>query len=247
LCAVDTQLPALALQALLRSMRQADFARVLLFTHGWMPRVVLPQVELVEIEPLFDAAAEAAFVRYQLPAYVRSSHLLLTRWDASVLHPRAWTDEFLVHDHVGDGAVSLRSRRLLRAGLDTRLPEGLALHQQAGGRELLQQLHGVSFAPPALAQRFAVLDESPSVHSFAAAGAAHLPHVLPEADLIECLQRLPATYFASDMARLSRALAMRGMPTALRVLLKRCEAAGRTTSAAPLWAATASMMGLLGP
>ena len=47
LCAVDTRAPALAAQSLLRSMTQADFGRVLLFTRGWMPAVVLPGIEVI--------------------------------------------------------------------------------------------------------------------------------------------------------------------------------------------------------
>jgi hypothetical protein len=258
LCAVDTHTPALAVQALLRSMRLVQFGRVLLFTHGWVPRVVLPEIEVVEIDPLPDAAALALFMRRHLPGYVRSSHALLTRWDASVIHPAAWNDEFLVHDYVGapwpgepaghnvgEGGFSLRSRRFLLAGQDPRLPDGAPedRHWCVSCRGALEQLHGVSFAPQPLAERFATLGAGTA---FGAVGAWHLPAVMSEPEMLECLHRLPPDFFAStDATRLLRALARRGMPQATRTMLRQCEAAGHAAGAGPLLAAASSVMGML--
>jgi hypothetical protein len=254
LCAVDTRTPARAAQALLRSMQRVQFSRVLLFTHGWLPRVVLPELEIVEIDPLADEAAEAQFLRRRLPSFVRSSHALVTRWDASVLHAEAWNDEFLVHDYIGapapgggESGFSLRSRRLLLAGLDPRLPEGppQAPQDAVTLREALQALHSVSFAPPPLASRFATLEGGAS---FGAVGAWHLPGLMSEPELLECLRRLPAAFFASDdAARFSRALARAGMPEATRLTLRRREEAGQAAAAAPLLSAAAALLGRLQP
>ena len=260
LCAVDTRAPALAAQSLLRSMQQADFCRVLLFTRGWLPTVVLPGIEIIDIDTIRSGTEYSRFVMRTLPAYVRSSHALITQWDGFVVHAEAWSDEFLVHDYigavwpdqaetcsVGNGGFSLRSRRFMAAGMDPRIveehPEDMVLCRQQ--RDFLERVHGVSFAPPKLARRFAYENESPSGKTFGFHGPYNLPNVLDEATLLEWLERLPSEFFASrDARRLARALLLRGMPEAAHALLKRREAAGRSEPSTKLLGAAASIMGL---
>ena len=261
LCAVDSRSPALAAQSLLLSMKKVDFARVFLFTSDWLPAVVLPGIEIVQIEPLRSGADYSQFVLRQLPAYIRTSHVLVTQWDGFVTHPGAWSDEFLVHDYVGavwpdepegrnvgNGGFSLRSRRFLAAGTDPRIAE---LHPEdqvmcRDQRNFLQQVHGISFAPPKLARRFAFENESPSEPTFGFHGPYNLPTFLDEKTMCEWLQRLPLAFHASrDARRLARALLLRGMPRAAKQLLIRREAAGRTDPNTRLLGAAASIMGLL--
>ena len=260
LCAVDTRAPALAVQSLLQSMRHVDFGRVVLFTHGWLPTVVLPGIEIVDITPIHSGAGYSHFVMRQLPGHIRTSHVLITQWDGFVTHPEAWTDEFLVHDYVGsvwpdepedcnvgNGGFSLRSRRFLAAGQDARIthehPEDEVLCRTH--RAFLEQTHGVSFAPARLARRFAHENEAPRGHTFGFHGPYNLPGVLDEATLIEWLPRLPDDFFRGrDARRLARAMLMRGMPTAAGQLLRRRVGAGRTDPNTRLLGAAASVMGL---
>ena len=260
LCAVDTRAPALAVQSLLQSMRHVDFGRVVLFTHGWLPTVVLPGIEIVDIEPIRSSAGYSSFVMRLLPGHIRTSHVLITQWDGFVTHPEAWTDEFLVHDYVGsvwpdepedcnvgNGGFSLRSRRFLAAGQDARIthehPEDEVLCRTH--RAFLEQTHGVSFAPARLARRFAHENEAPRGHTFGFHGPYNLPGVLDEATLIEWLPRLPDDFFRGrDARRLARAMLMRGMPTAAGQLLRRRVGAGRTDPNTRLLGAAASVMGL---
>jgi hypothetical protein len=263
LCAVDTRAPSLAAQALLRSMQHCDFGRVLLFTHDWLPAVVLPGMEIVEIEPIRSGAEYSHFVMRQLPAYIRTSHALVTQWDGFVAHPEAWTDEFLAHDYVGavwpeqpehlsvgNGGFSLRSRRFMAAGMDPRItdehPEDVVLCRQQ--REFLQQIHGVSFAPPRLARRFSYENESPTGITFGFHGPYNLPDVLDQPTLQEWLHRLPDEFFLSrDARRLARAMLMKGMPIAAQQLLQRRQTAGRSEPSTRILGAAASIMGLLSP
>ena len=260
MCAVDTRSPALAVQALLQSMSRADFGRVFLFTHGWLPSVVLPGIEIIDIEPIHSGAGYSRFVMRLLPAYIRTSHALITQWDGFVTHPEAWTDEFLVHDYVGavwpdepegrcvgNGGFSLRSRRFLAAGQDQRIteehPEDVVLCRTQ--RDFLEQAHGVRFAPPALARRFAYENQSPMGITFGFHGPYNLPRVLDESTLCEWMQRLPDEFFRSrDARRMARAMLMRGMPTAAKQLLARRTAVGRDEPSTRLLGAAASVMGL---
>jgi hypothetical protein len=246
LCAVDCQSPALAALALLRADQRLGFGRVLLFTQGWLPTVVLPRLQVVDIEPLRDDAAVADFVIRRLHAYVASSHALVLRWDAGVLDASAWNDEFLVHDHlaVDDGSavlpgLSLRSRRFLRAGADPRLTEPQLDDALMTGarRGFLEEVHGMAFAPPALQRRFA--SAAPASmdggRPFGFVGARHLPALLGEAETLELLRRLPPEWVLGPAClALEAALREQGMVQALRLL---AEARARFQAAAARLAA----------
>ncbi len=269
LCAVDTQTPALAAQSLLRSMHRIQFGRVFLFTHDWLPTVVLPGIEIIDIGPLRSAHEQSAFVMRQLPAYIRTSHALLTRWDGFITQPQAWNDEFLVYDYVGavwpdepeetavgDGGFSLRSRRFLAAGMDARMMQSHRGNEVSCRRQraFVEQAHGVIFAPPAVANRFAIGEPGVSGAwglagaSLGFRGAHHLPDLLPEAELSRWLDELPATFFAgADAPRLLRALLASRMPAAATKLLARRKAAGGDDAELPLLSAATRLLGALSP
>ncbi|MDZ7590324.1 MAG: DUF5672 family protein [Rubrivivax sp.] len=260
LCAVDTRSPLLAAQSLQRSMAGVDFGRVLLFTRDWAPLRPLHGVEVVEIDPLRSGADYSHFVLRRLPDFVRTSHVLVTQWDGFVVDPRAWSDEFLVHDYVGavwpdqpaarsvgNGGFSLRSRRLLAAGQDPRIteehPEDLVLCR--AWRELLEREHGVSFAPPALARRFAFENETPQAPTFGFHGPYNLPRFVDEASLATVLDELPDDFFRTrDARRLARAMLVQGMPATARRLLQRRQSAGRRDPNTRLLGAAATLLSL---
>jgi hypothetical protein len=263
LCAADTRAPALAVQALQRSMAGIDFGRVLLFTHGWAPAVQPPGIEIVDIGPLRSGAEYSHFVLRRLPAHVQTSHVLVTQWDGFVVHPRVWTDEFLACDYigavwddqplavgVGNGGFSLRSQRLLRAGLDPRIehehPEDEMLARRYRG--LLEAEHGVRFAPPALARRFAYENESPAGPTFGFHGPKNLPAALDAATLSSWLDQLPDDFFRGrDARRLARALLKRGMAAVAQQLIARRQAAGRHDLKTRLLGAAARLMSRRAP
>ena len=243
LCIVDTRAPALAAQSLQRSMAGIRFARVLLFCHDWKPSTPVPDVEVVDIAEITSGADYSRFVLRELPAHIHTPFVLVTQWDGFVRQPEAWTDDFLQWDYlgavwldqpagqnVGNGGFSLRSQKLLRAGLDPRItqlhPEDLVLGTTY--RKLLEQEHGVRFAPPDLAQRFAFENHAPRGPVFGFHGPYNLPRVLDEPTLLSWLPQLPDAFFRSrDARRLARAMLAHRMPTAATELLRRRQAAGR--------------------
>jgi hypothetical protein len=258
LCAADTRLPAIAAEALQRSMAGVDFGRVLLFTHGFVPAEPLPGIEIIDIGPLRSAAEYSHFVLRRLPAFVQSSHVLVTQWDGFVTHPEAWTDEFLAVDYigavwddqpaemsVGNGGFSLRSQRLLQAGLDVRITEEHPEDEMLARRHraMLEQDHGVRFAPPALARRFAFENETPAAPTFGFHGPKNLPAVLDEATLSGWLAQLPGGFYAGrDARRLARALMRHGMADLAQTVIRRRSAAGRDDLNNRLLGATASVL-----
>jgi len=263
LVAVDTQLPVLAAEALLRSMAQVDFARAVLFTHEWVPPRVIRGLEVVDIPPLPTPSDRSYFVLRQLPAHIRTSHALLVQWDGFVIHPEAWGPEFLTFDYigapwpgqpegrnVGSGGFSLRSRHLLVAGQNPRWPEWHPDDQMLclAHREELERDRGVHFAPSDIAQRFAAGAEMRRTPSFGFHGAHHLARVLDEATLGRWLGLLPDEFFlGAEARRLGRALLLQRRPALLRQLLDRRKAAGEMDTESRLLGTATSIMGLLGP
>jgi hypothetical protein len=242
LCAVDTRAPGLAVQSLQRSMAGIDFARVLLFTHGFAPVAPPPGIAIIDIGPIDSGAAYSGFVLRRLPAYVETSHVLVTQWDGFVVHPKAWRSEFLQWDYigavwddqpegcsVGNGGFSLRSQRLLQAGRDPRIvdvhPEDEMLCRTH--RAWLQDEFGVRFAPPALARCFAFENERPRAPTFGFHGPSNLPRFVDEPTLGRWLDALPDAFFRGrDARRLARSLIRRGMAPLASRLIERRVAAG---------------------
>lgn len=263
LCAVDTRTPALAALSLQCSMNAIDFGRVVLFTNHWTPPQALPGVELVQISTLQSGADYSRFVLRELPAHVRTSHVLVTQWDGFVLDAGAWRSDFLLHDYVGavwpdapagqevgNGGFSLRSRRLLSAGLDPRIaphhPEDQALCRDH--RSLLEREHGVRFAPAALARCFSFENEPPGHPTFGFHGPYNLPRVFDERRMVEVVEHLPDEFFRSrDARRLARALLVQRMPAVAQRLLQRRRAAGRVDPHTRLLGVWASLQGLASP
>ena len=244
LCAIDARSPALAAEALQQSMRHADFGRVVLFTHGFSQ--ALSGIEVVDIGPIRSGAAYSHAVLRLLPQHIQTPHVLVTQWDGFVVHPAAWTDEFLQFDYigavwddqpeaccVGNGGFSLRSQKLLRAGLDRRIeaehPEDVMLARRY--RALVEGDHGVRFAPPALARRFAYENETPKAPTFGFHGPKNLPAALDTTTLERWLDALPDDFFRGrDARRLARALLGHRMVGVAQHLLARRRAAGRHDS-----------------
>lgn len=251
LVAVETQVPVLAAEALLRSMALVDFARVLLFSHDWVPPRVIRGLEVVDIPPLPLPSDRSYFLLRQLPAHIRStSHVLLVNWDGFVTNPEAWGPEFLTFDHIGSGSFSLRSRHLLTAGANPRWPDWHPDEEMLTRvhREELERERGVHFAPDDIAQRFALGNDTRRAPSFGFNGAQHLARVLDDATLQRWLTLLPDEFFlTADARRLARALLRRRKPALVRQLLDRRAAAGEMDAEAHLLGTASSIMGLLGP
>ena len=261
LVAIDTRAPALAAQSLLRSLAQVDFGRAILFTNAWLPPMVLPGIEIIDIAPIHSGAEYSQFVLRELPLYIRSSHVLVTQWDGFVTHAAAWRDEFLVHDYigsvwpeqpaacnVGNGGFSLRSRRLLMAGMDPHItqthPEDEVLCRTQ--RRYLEQRHGVSFAPAALARRFSFENEKPGAVAFGFHGPYHLPRFFDEATMALTLKAMPDAFFRSrDARRLARALLAQRMPGTAQQLVRRRQAAGMNDGKTWLLGVAAAALRLL--
>ncbi|MEY4974890.1 MAG: hypothetical protein RIQ97_85 [Pseudomonadota bacterium] len=132
----------------------------------------------VQIPPIDSLGAYSDFMIRQLALHIRTTHVLVAQWDGFVWHPEMWDPVFLTFDYVGapwysqqlapgvppqfvvgNGGFSLRSKRLLDfLCRDQRL----MLHPQSEDVTICQynraylEASGFRFAPPEVAQRFAI-------------------------------------------------------------------------------------------
>jgi hypothetical protein len=205
LTCVDTREPAFALRAMRRTMAGIRFGDAVLFTDSARLIDAPPGVRIVDAR-VDTIEAYSTFMLRGLAERTHTSHLLVVQWDGFATRPQQWSPEFLHWDYigarwhdrppersVGNGGFSLRSRRLLTALQDVELrvshPEDICICLD--NRERLEAKHGIRFAPPALAERFAYERLSPPQPTFGFHGLFNFPRELSREELSDALRQLP--------------------------------------------------------
>lgn len=195
LVAVTSVALAATVEALNKSMRQAQFGRVLLLSD----QAPSGAVNGITWRPIQRLACRAYYSRFMLGAlfkHIETSHALCIQWDGFVLNGQSWDPQFLNYDYigavwpqfsdgynVGNGGFSLRSRRLLRAcrdlPFDSRISEDIAI-----SRRYRAQLEGqgIRFAPDEVARAFAYERTAPSGREFGFHGVFNLVRYLSSRD-----------------------------------------------------------------
>jgi hypothetical protein len=238
LLCVDTRTPDLAIAAMNRCLAQVRFGGAVLLTD---PAQVTDAPPGIHLEPVIVDSIEAyslLILRGLLP-HVRTTHLLVMQWDGYVLDAGQWDDEFLRVDYigalwrnqppgrstVGNGGFSLRSHRLLQALQDPamllRHPEDTCICHD--NRSRLESVHGIRFAPPALAARFSYERIESKTPTFGFHGMFNMHRVLSPEELHRLVCSLPDGLARGvDAHDLCATLIGRGqLDTAAQLLAKR--------------------------
>lgn len=219
LVCVDTRTPEQALYAMRRSQLGLSFGQCLLIGPEPTPQqhaqALAFGIEWRGIAPLRSIGEYSRFILQELRHMVKTSHALVVQWDGFVANPELWGQAFLEQDYigppwfehgkihsVGNGGFSLRSKRLLEAtaalSYDGSSPEDWVICVQH--RAVLEQEHGMRFAPLDLAHRFGV-EQGPSVRAFGFHGIEHFAHEMSATELTEWLDSAPATLLAHPHTR----------------------------------------------
>lgn len=240
LLCVDTAYPDLALYAVARSMERVRFGAAVFITrpdHGLSS--FPPGLQVITEERIRSVSDYSLFMLRGTLPYVNTSHCLVVQWDGFVLDPSMWSDRFLDFDYIGPvwphfmrdghcigtGGFSLRSRRLLTALLDERIaafhPEDVCIGR--GNRTQLERQHGIAFADPATAHRFAIEGMYVNPSAFGFHGVHNLLRVLPPRELEPFLADAPGPLFASGWMRrfIKHATAQGEWKLAQRALVRR--------------------------
>lgn len=208
-CVIDTQTHALAARAMRLTLAALDFADALFLSDSGADT---GGARHIPIAPLAGRADYSRFVMKELLPHVETEHVLLIQWDGYVVHPDAWSEDFLHYDYigarwgfhqdahcVGNGGFSLRSRRLLEALQDADIdrfePEDLMICRDY--RPLLESRHGIRFAPAEVADRFSFETTYPQGRPLGFHGLFNIWLFLADAEVPEFIAALPESVVAS--------------------------------------------------
>ncbi|HUC49345.1 MAG TPA: DUF5672 family protein [Xanthobacteraceae bacterium] len=172
-------------EALLHCASHINFGAVK-FLCSENPSTLDQRIEYLPI-PQIDYLGYSRFMIESLNSYIQTPHCLVVQYDGFVLDPSRWRDDFLAYDYVGapwpktilmrpgnvplrlhntvgNGGFSLRSKKLLEAtsrfrfdqlSFPIKVEDILICHFLY--KEL--QAAGIAFAPPGIAARFAIETE----------------------------------------------------------------------------------------
>lgn len=199
LCAVDTANVSMTITALTKSLDQASFGDVALFTHE-PPGQELPFRREI-IPPLHSRAEYSRFIVTRLGALTTRKFNLIIQWDGFIIQPLAWRSEFLKHDYigarwpwhrdgldVGNGGFCLRSKRLLeRVAADPLVATNPDMNEdELICRVLRPKLEkaGFRFAPAAVADRFSYERMLPEGETFGFHGLFNMWRHVDDSEMV---------------------------------------------------------------
>ena len=236
LVAVTSVAIGATLEALRRSIDEAEFAEVLLLSDNDPPADMPHSITWRRIERIGSRADYSRFMLRDLEQHVSTSHALCVQWDGFVLNGAAWDRSFLDYDYigaiwpqfhdghnVGNGGFSLRSKRLLQlcGGLPA---ENSDAEDIVIGRRFRTRLEreGIRFAPESVARRFAFERTAATGYEFGFHGAYNLVRYLSRRDAMAVFRELESGMLAKNERReiINWALA-RGRLNLARLMLAR--------------------------
>lgn len=207
LLCIDTASHALALHAILHSMKKCDFGHVVWLTDQQPPNLSEILNIQVEIIPTIETSLDySQLVLKTLTPYVPTSHVLIIQWDGYVLNPNSWHEEFLNGDYigapwhwhpegqrVGNGGFSLRSKKLLNALRDGEIvvdgnEDTLICHKY---RKFLKKKYGITIASEFLAELFSFETHLRGISTFGFHGLFNFCAVMPEKKLVQLIPHIP--------------------------------------------------------
>jgi hypothetical protein len=207
LLCVETRDPDLSHWAINQCLSQAHFAQVVLLTDIDLVKHQQENIEYVQAPSIRSIKDYSDLLLTGIDQYVVGSHVLVIQWDSFITHPELWRDEFLEYDYigpvwphhpqtpVGNGGFSLRSVKLLQAikrpGFIKRHPEDYCIC--ADNKEFLEKECGIQFAPPEVAEQFAV-ERSEWHEAFGFHGFFNFGRVLSDDQLAVFLTMIPDPY-----------------------------------------------------
>ena len=208
LLCVETRHPELAHWAIDRCLAGTQFAKVVLITNIDLVKNKRLDIEYAQAPAIRTTKDYSDLLLTGIDQYVVGSHVLVIQWDSFITHPNLWRTEFLNYDYigpvwphhpetpVGNGGFSLRSVKLLQA---IKRPCFIKRHPEdycicADNKNFLEKECGIQFAPPQLAEQFAV-ERSEWHDAFGFHGFFNFGRVLSDDEIKEFLVQSPGLTF----------------------------------------------------
>lgn len=153
-------------------------------------------------------SAQASGFHYfkELPKLMKTTHMLTVDWDAGIIHPEVWTNEFLEYDYIGarwpwlpkgmnigNGGFCLMSKKLLESV--SALPnflESTCLDGDIGQRfrPKLESDYGIKFASEDLAGKFSYERDIPCAPTFGYHGFFNMPRHVDDDSMKKLIGKL---------------------------------------------------------
>jgi len=224
LYAVDCVQPELAIIALKESSKKILFKEIILFSNI-KPNNIPDNIKFIEIHPIKSLEEYSAFLLLQLVNYINTDFCLSIHHDGWIINSNNWRDEFLQYDYigapwpstsvflpvgekyrVGNGGVSIRSKKLLNIIKDMNLDTNIKCHEDTfivhTIREYLES-KGILFAPLDVAKYFSYELKCTDLNItfqdvLAFHGRSHTP------DHIEHTKNILSIYYRDVVTKLSK-------------------------------------------
>ncbi len=160
------------------------------------------------------------FTAYEVPRYIRTSHVLFIHWDSWIIDPSMWRPQFLECDYigapwwyrdglnVGNSGFCIRSKALIEflAAHPTEFPLAMP-EDDVLCRQYRPRLPQFKWADEALAHQFSFeRTRIPGAGSFGFHGMFNWPYVLTDVQIAERLLRASAYVLGSEHCREMQAL-----------------------------------------
>jgi hypothetical protein len=189
---IDTTQHALARNALIHSIKSFKFDQILIFSdkqNQWGNN------EIIEINEIKNINEYNKIVTKKIPEFIKTDFCLIIQYDGFIINSDQFSPHFFFYDYigapwphfssmnVGNGGFSWRSRKLIDAIAtlpyeDLFLAEDLFICRQ--NRPLLEDAHGIIFAPPDIASHFSTESTPVRFPTFGFHGVFHLPQIYRE-------------------------------------------------------------------
>jgi len=189
---IDTSQHILAYNALANSLAAFDFQQVLVFSDEKKYWGSHPVIEITKIKSLEEYNG---LVNFKIPQHLCCDFCLIIQYDGFIINGDQFSPHFYFYDYigapwphfstmnVGNGGFSWRSRKLMNA-VATLPYEDLSIAEDIficrDRRPLLENSHGVIFAPPAIASHFSTESIATPYPTFGFHGIFHLPQIYRE-------------------------------------------------------------------
>ena len=117
LVAVYTVAHELTEMAVADCTRHVRFGDVKLFTD----RPLRSQGDAIQIEPFGDLMQAGAFTTYEVPRYIKTSHVLFIHWDSWIVDPSIWPrSSFIAITSARPGGIATASTSATAASASAR-------------------------------------------------------------------------------------------------------------------------------
>ncbi len=207
LVCIDHTEPALSLAAIEQTLNHCRFAETLFVTDLDLP---IEEFRSIRTRAVRSPADRLQVLATDVAAQVRTAHALLIRWDAFVVNPGAWSDDFLDYDYVAPpqsmaGGFAFVSKRLLDALSGDAAAEARDLAGAvASVASRMRDAGALQIAPQSVCERFGFGESYPSGRPFGFEGLFNMWMFFAPPDLASFLQMAsPAVLDSSELISLA--------------------------------------------